>query len=71
MSGDDWMGVKMTDVSILKDKVPLVNPWLAYAIAIGFFAMALAREGEFSLRKGRKDKQSHETEINSPQGPSL
>jgi hypothetical protein len=47
MSGRDWMGIRMTDASVLKgvDRLPLISGFLGLAILLGLTAMTWYREG--------------------------
>ncbi len=51
MKGDDWIGLRMTEASTLKDvsRTPLIPPWLGFAFIVGLLGAAWWREGEKKL----------------------
>lgn len=57
LSAEDWIGVRMTQASVLKgtDRHSLVPGWLALVMAIGLMAGAYYREGERNIfgKKGQ------------------
>jgi hypothetical protein len=58
LSGNDWMGVKMTDSSVLKglERQRLLPPWAALILVVGLLASAWLREGDISTKNLFKKK---------------
>ncbi|GEM_PF-12117 len=51
MSGEGWIGVRMTDVTILKgiEQTPMIPAWLGFLASVGLLAGAWYKEGDGKL----------------------
>lgn len=62
LAGDSWLGIKMTDATILKDtsNQPLIPSWLGFLAAVGLLAGAWYQEGDKKLFGRRRRKKAME-----------
>ena len=74
MSGADWMGIRMTEASILKsaERKPFIPGWVGFLLVAGLLAGAWYREGDGPLfRRKQKPATPDNASDNVPRPPEM